>query len=53
MLAIILYIFAFVLFIVASFYGPVARAEGPWRLHVGWLALAFFTAGVLVDKGVL
>lgn len=53
MLSIILYVFAFVLFLVASFYGTVKRAEGPWRLNLGWLALAFFTAGVLVDKGVL
>lgn len=51
MLSIILYILAFVLFLVAAFIDTVATPPS-WRVSLGWLALAFFTAGVLADKNV-
>ncbi len=54
MLPIILYIFAFVLAVVAAFFATVGpRGDSPpWHLSPGWAAFAFFVAAILADKGV-
>ena len=43
--SLVLYVFAFVFFLVAAFSNPTQPAE-PWyrRVHLGWLGLAFWVA---------
>lgn len=45
----VLYIFAFVFFLLAAFYNPGLPADRPWygRVHVGWLGLAFWVATLI------
>jgi hypothetical protein len=49
MLGTILVVFAFVLSLLASFVWPGVPSTGPvWgRVHLGWLALAFYFASLL------
>lgn len=47
-LGLILQVFAFVLALLAAFVAPLALA--PWRVHFGWLALAFFIASFIFGR---
>lgn len=55
MLPIVLFIIAVVLAAVATFIATVGPSGEPpsWKVNLGWLALAFFIAGTLAEKGVL
>lgn len=41
--------FAFVFFVIASFFNPSLPAGTPWygRLHLGWLGLACWVASII------